>query len=158
MIIEKKKKDGIMIYTVKKNFSDEKAAKLLGKEVKPSMIEAIIDEDADVYTDENKLLLRFRKNLLNPKYVQQFYDNVIKFAMNTTSNRRITAGKKKGDAPPKIMANILGYMDGFSPSQKVAMRQKDLLTQLAVRESRFNMDFPDEYQKIQFDYFYYLRF
>ena len=77
MIIEKKKKDGIMIYTVKKNFSDEKAAKLLGKEVKPSMIEAIIDEDADVYTDENKLLLRFRKNLLNPKYVQQFYDNVV---------------------------------------------------------------------------------
>ena len=147
MIIEKKKKDGIMIYTVKKNFSDEKAAKLLGTEVKPSMIEAIIDEDADVYTDENKLLLRFRKNLLNPKHVQDFYDNVIKFAMNTTSNRRITAGKKKGEAPPKIMANILGYMDGFSPSQKVAMRQKDLLTQLAVRESRFNMDFPDEYQK-----------
>ena len=151
MIIDKHKKDGIMIYTVKKNISDEKAEKLLGKEVTKSMINAIIDHDADVYTDENKLLLRFRKNKLDPKKVKQFYDNVIKFAMNKTNNRGATSGQNKGKrdirSNPGIMANILGYMDGFSPSQKVSMRNKDLLTKLAVRQSRFNMDYPEEYKK-----------
>ena len=38
-------------------------------------------------------------------------------------------------------------MDGFAPSQKVAMKQKDLMTQLAVRETRFNQDYPEKWEK-----------
>ena len=151
MIIEKVKYKDIMIYTVDKNLDDHQAEKLVGSEVKPQQIDFIIDHDADVYTKDKKLLCRFRKNKLNHKKVDEFFKNVIKFAMNTTSNRGTTSGQKKGkrgiDNNPKIRANILGYMDGFAPSQKVAMKQKDLMTQLAVRETRFNQDYPDKWKK-----------
>ena len=95
MIIEKKNKKGIWEYIVDKEISDEKAAKLEGTTVKPKQISFIIDHDADVYTKEGKLLLRFRKKLLNSKKVEDFYTNVIKFAMNYTANRGTTSGQKK---------------------------------------------------------------
>lgn len=151
MIIEKVKHKGVMIYKVDKNMSDKKADLLEGTEVKPKQINFIIDHDADVYTADNKLLCRFRKNQLNHKKVDMFFKNVIKFAMNFTSNRGTTSGQKEGNRGiqdnPKIRANILGYMDGFAPSQKVAMKQKNLMTQLAVRETRFNQDYPEEWRK-----------
>ena len=163
MIIEKKNKKGIWEYIVDKEISDEKADKLEGTTVKPKQINFIIDHDADVYTKEGKLLLRFRKKILNSKKVEEFYKNVIKFAMNYTANRGTTSGQKKGKKDirdnPKIRANILGYMDGFAPSQKVAMRQKNLYTPLAVRETRFNQDYPDNWKKAlpmieEIDYYY----
>ena len=96
MIIEKKNKKGIWEYIVDKEISDEKADKLEGTTVKPKQINFIIDHDADVYTKEGKLLLRFRKKILNSKKVEEFYKNVIKFAMNYTANRGTTSGQKKG--------------------------------------------------------------
>jgi len=150
MLVKKTKKNGIMIYIVDKDITDKQADKLEGTTVKPSQIKLIIDHDADVYTKENKLLCRFRKNVLNHKKVNTFFENVIKFAMNETRNRGTTSGQKgkKGvHTNPKIRANILGYMDGFAPSQKVAMKQKNLYTPLAVRETRFNQDFPDKWEK-----------
>ena len=149
MIIEQyKDKDGVMIYVVDKNMSDEKIAKMAGKPVTPSMIDKIIDHDADVWTKNNILLLRFRKNILNHKKVDDFYKNVAKFAANQTCNRGVASGSKPGEKK-QIMANILGYMDGFAPSQKVAMREKDLMTKLNVRESRFNIFFPEEWERAQ---------
>tara|TARA_B100001094_G_scaffold147151_1_gene142485 strand:- start:1469 stop:2503 length:1035 start_codon:yes stop_codon:yes gene_type:complete len=153
MIIEKHKgKDGVMVYIVDKNMTDTEADKLKGTELKRSMIKFIIKEDADVYNKDNLLLLRFRKNALGKKNTDMFYDNVKEFAQNITTNRGIASGseKKKGNKEKvKIMANILGYMDGFSPSQKIAMKQKDLMTKLNVRESRFNIAFPDKWEKAQ---------
>jgi len=113
MIINKEKKGNIMIYHVDKNIDDSKMESILNTYVKPSQIDFIIDHDADVYTVDNKLLLRFRKGKLSSTNVKEFYDNVIKFAKHTTSNRGSTSGSKKknvGDNP-KIMSNIFGFFD-----------------------------------------------
>ena len=64
MIIKKEKKGDITIYYVKKDISDEKMATYKNKHVSPNQIKLIINDDADVYTEDNKLLLRFRKNKL----------------------------------------------------------------------------------------------
>ena len=126
MIIDKAKKGNIMVYHVDKNIDDNKMEGILNTYVKPSQIDFIIDHDADVYTKDNKLLLRFRKGKLSSTNVANFYDNVIKFAKHTTSNRGSTSGSKKknvGDNP-KIMSNIFGFFDKFSPSQKALLSKK----------------------------------
>lgn len=87
MIEKKEKKNGITIYYVKKDCDDSKLHKLLDRKLKRSDIKNIITEDADVYNEDGKLLLRFRKNKLTKTNLEQFYDNVIDFAVLPTSNR-----------------------------------------------------------------------
>ena len=135
---------------VDKIMTDVEIESYQGKEIKRPMIKQIITEDADVYTRDNKLLCRFRKNALNPKKVNDFYDNVIDFAMNVTTNRGTTSGQKKTKKNvrdnPKIMSNILGYIDGFAPKQKFNMKRHSIYPKLNVRECRFNIEHPDKWE------------
>lgn len=141
---------GVKTYTVKKNMSDAEAdVKLLNKFVNASMIHDIIKDDTDVYTEDGKLLLKFRKNTLSKIHTASFYDNIIKFALTPTSNRGSATGSKSKNVydNPRIMTNIFGYFDRFSPTQKKNFRIKGVKLPLEVRECRFNRDFPELYQK-----------
>ena len=150
VIIKSHKNNGIIIHTVKQDMTDEQAAKkLLNKFVKPSMIKDIIKEDADVYTDKGELLMRFRKGALPDNHTKAFYDNVIKFALTPTSNRGSATGSKSKSVydNPKIMTNIFGYFDRFSPTQKKNFRTAGVKLPLEIRECRFNRDFPEMYKE-----------
>ena len=149
MIVKKEKKGNIMVYYLNKNIDDVKMDALKNTYVKPGQIDLIISDDADVYTTDNKLLIRFRKNKLVQKNLDNFYENAIDFAQNKTSNRGSTSGSNKKNVAdnPEIMSNIIGYFDKLSPSQKklLSIRNKKMLP---VRETRFNMDYPEKYEKI----------
>ena len=149
MIIKKEKKGNVTIYYLDKDISDEKMELLKNTYVKPSQIKLIIKHDADVYTKDNELILRFRKNKLPEKNVKECYSNIVEFASNTTSNRGSTSGSKNKNVydNPLIMSNIIGYTDKFSPSQKKILTTKGL-NLLNVRETRFNMDYPENYKKV----------
>ena len=82
MLIKKEKKGNITVYYVDKNITDEKMESLKNTYIKPSQIDFIIDEDADVYDMENNLLLKFRKGKLSQEKIMEFYDNIIQFAMH----------------------------------------------------------------------------
>ena len=148
-IIKTETKNEIKIYTVEKEYDDAKMERKMNTFIKPEHIKKIIDEDADVYTNEGKLLLRFRKNALPKTHVQQFYDNVIKFALNTTGNRGSATGSKTKDigSNPRVMSNIFGYFDRWSPGQKYVFKKLGKYPSVDVRECRFNMDYPELYQK-----------
>jgi hypothetical protein len=148
MLIKKEKKGNVTIYYVDKDVSDEKMVALSNTHVKPNQIDLIIDDDADVYTVDNQLLLRFRKGKLSKAKVDEFYDGIIKFAKNTSSNRGSTSGSASKNVydNPKIMSNIFGFFDKFSPSQKVLMKKKGKKL-IEVRECRFNMDHPENYKQ-----------
>jgi hypothetical protein len=150
MLIKKEKNGKIMVYHVSKNINDEKMEKLANTYVKQSDIDLIIDNDADVYTEDGKLLLRFRKGLLKQQNIKEFYDNVIKFATKKTANRGSTSGSKNKNVweNPKVMSNILGYFDKFSPKQKELMKTQKKKIGLTVRETRFNMDYPEKFKKL----------
>jgi hypothetical protein len=151
MIIKKEKKNNVMIYYVKKDKNDEKMALLKNTYVKPSQINLIINEDADVYNvDNNQLLLKFRKNKLSDTNVKDFFDNVIDFAMKSTNNRGSTSGSKSKNVwkNPKIKSNIIGYFDRLSPIQKFLIKKKNANISLSVRECRFNVDYPEKYKKL----------
>jgi hypothetical protein len=150
MIIKKEKNGNVTIYHVDKDYDDIKLQKVLNTKLKPSQIKDIIKEDADVYTKEGKLLLRFRKNKLNKENLEQFYTNVIGFARNVTANRGSATGSKSKNVydNPRIMTNILGYFDKFSAKQNAMLRDKGQKILLQVRETRFNMDYPEKFKKL----------
>lgn len=151
MIIKKETKGDITIYHVDKDMDDEAAKKWMDRKLKPSDIKDIIREDADIYNAEGKLLARFRKNKLNRDNIDQFYENVIKFANQSTSNRGSASGSKKKDTAhnPKIKTNILGYFDRFSQRQHHIFTKKGLhVPKVSVRETRFLVEHPEQYKKL----------
>jgi hypothetical protein len=150
MIIEKKKVNRIMRYTVDKDITDEAMSKKLNTKVKRADITLILDHDADVFTKEGKLLLRFRKNALSPTHLQTFYDNVIQFAKTPTTNRGSAMGSTKKNIyeNAEIMTNILGFFDNISPRQKFMLKNHGKTLKLKARETRFNADYPEKYKKI----------
>jgi len=149
MIIKKEIKNGIEILYVKKDMTDEKLKKFINKKLKRNQIKTIITKDTDVYTEDGKLLLIFRKNILSKNAINDFYDNIIDFAHNETSNRGIASGSeiKRADLNPKIKSNIFGYFDNLAPMQKYKLKQKNIPVKLNVRECKFNRDFPEKYKK-----------
>jgi hypothetical protein len=150
MIIEKKQKGNVTIYIVDKDYDNSKLNNILNKKLTRDKIKTFIEHDADIYTKEGKLLLRFRKHKLDKKNVDEFYSNVIKFATNKTNNRGSATGSKKKNIyeNPKIMTNILGYFDKLSPKQKYILKQKGKKLSITARETRFNMDYPEKFKKL----------
>jgi hypothetical protein len=151
MTIQKEKKGNIMIYHLDKVISDEAMEKLKNTFVKPSQIKLIINHDADVYTADNKLLFIYRKNKLDTKKLDEFYDAIIKFAMTETSNRGSASASKAPSKNvrdnPRIKSNIFGYFEKFAPKQKMLLREAGMKNLLDVRETRFNMDYPEQYKR-----------
>lgn len=149
MIIEKK--DGkIVTYYVDKDYDDKELTKILNKKLSRTKIHFIIDHDADVYTKDGKLLLRFRKNVLNKTKVDDFYKNIIGFALNKTSNRGSASGSNNKNVKdnPEIMTNIVGFFDKLSPKQKQLMRIQGKKINITARETRFNMDYPEKFKQM----------
>ena len=146
---------GIKVYKVSKKLSDAKMDAMSGGSISSKSIDRIIDHDADVYTDDGKLLARFRKQTLPDKNVKLFYDNVIGFAKNKTYNRGEMMGVDKGKRgylsrnKEGIRTNIIGYMDGFSATQKIIMKRKGIASPMTIRESRIIIDYPDKWSKAQ---------
>jgi hypothetical protein len=117
--------------------------------LKPEHIKTIIDYDADVYTKEGKLLLRFRKDMLDSKHVDDFYENIIQFAKNVSALRGKSSGSKSQTSysDKKVMSNIFGYFDRWSPAHKVIFKKRGKVPSVMVRQCRFNMDYPEKYKK-----------
>jgi hypothetical protein len=149
-IIKKEKHGNVTVYHVGKKYTDVEMDKRMNTYIKPADIDLIIDHDADVYTEDGKILLKFRKDVFTPAHIKQFYDNVIKFAKTVSTNRGSTSGSNKKNVyhNPKIMTNILGYFDELSPRQKFLIKQQGAKITLPVRETRFNMDYPEQFKKL----------
>lgn len=153
MILKKEKKHNVTIYVVSKNKTEEEMETLKNSFIEPSMIELILQDNTDVYTDDGKLLLRFRKHVLSNTHLHQFYTNVIQFAKLPTSNRGSASGSdlKTVANNPKIRTNIIGYFDKFSPKQKELIRKSQPQSHsfdITVRETRFVVDYPDRYEQL----------
>jgi hypothetical protein len=149
VLIKKEIISGIPTYYVDKDITDIDALEFKNTFVNPSQIKIIITEDADVYTVDEKLLLRFRKNKLTKNNTSEFYDNIIDFAITPTSNRGSASGSKTKNITenPKIMTNIFGFFDKFSPRQKMKMKTSKLKL-VGARPCRFNIQFPEKYKKV----------
>jgi len=149
MIIEKKKKGNITVYIVDKDYDDEMLKKVISKKLKKNQIKDIIDDDSNVYTKDGKLLLKFRKNKLNKKNIDDFYDNIIDFANSKTTTRGTASGMNTSNLAknPAVMTNIFGFFDIISPRQRFILKQQGKTLKINARECKFNMDNPEKYKK-----------
>lgn len=162
MIIKKEKKNGIDILIVSKDKTDSEMETLKNTLVTSKLIHTFIKDDTDVYTEQNKLLLKFRKKKLDKKAITDFYDNVIDFAGKSYStNRGSVSGSSSKNVSDnaKVFSNVIGYIDGFSPKQKFLIKQKGKSIKYNARECRFNADYPEKYKKLiplvqNIDYYY----
>lgn len=150
MIIDKQLKDGVMVYFVRKDISDEKMETMLSKYTTDRHFTHIIDHDADLYdADSGEVLARFRKNVLTQKHVDDFYENIIHFAKNKSGLRGNTSGsKEKGlGINKKIASNIIGYFDGYTVFQKHMFKVLDIKPPFKVRLTRFTQSEPEKFEK-----------
>ena len=77
---------------IKKCLTDEFVAKFKGKEIGHESYDILLREDADVFcADTGKLLIRFRKNQLDPKMIRRAYQ-AMTGRVPTTDNRFTTGG------------------------------------------------------------------
>jgi hypothetical protein len=153
MIVKHEKKGGIDVYHVKKNIADAGMERHKHQFVTPALIDIIINDDADVYTDDNRLLLKFRKGKLSKDKIDTFYENMIDFARTTSTNRKLTSGlrtktRSKKEKDLAAMTNIVGYFDSLGPSQKAMLKRHGMKLNPAVRETRFNMLYPDKFKML----------
>ena len=150
VVVQSEKKYNRMIYHVDINKTDSEMDALKNTFVNKSDISLILDHDADVYTKDGTLLLVFRKKKLSEKKISDFYDNVIDFALNVTSNRGNASDSSKMNVRQnkKIMTNIIGYFDKLSPMQKYIIKQQNKKISLYVRPTRFLMDDPEKFKKL----------
>lgn len=93
--------------------------------------------------------------------MEDFYDNIIDFAVTPTNNRGSASGSKSKNIwdNKKIMTNIFGFFDKLSPRQKWSLKQQGKKLKTNVRQCRFNMDHPEKYKKVvplikQIDHYY----
>jgi hypothetical protein len=113
-LIPTDKKKSVPVYTVRKIRTDEATANLSGTFIKESMYPVVLKADADVYTEEGNLLLRFRKGVLNEQHIEKTYEALKDFMKKTTTDRGTASGSEKGlgtGQKKPVMSNILGYFD-----------------------------------------------
>jgi hypothetical protein len=136
---------------VNKKLTDEDVRKLEGSRLPKGFYETVIDEDADVYTADGNLLLRFRKNVLSGVKIDLAYDNLIDFAKKKTSTRGMASGNP--DKPKitgyneRIMSNIMGYFDTTSVKQKSILKKAGMPVP-KCRMTSFTGKFPDKWKNV----------
>lgn len=147
-----KKKNGIMIYTVSPYISEQQALELIGTFSKNANNYFIIDHDADVFDEDGKLILRFRKNVLTKSKLDIAYDNLISFAKAKSNNRGTPSGTEVGLRNPEtnksIASNIMGYFDMWTIGHNYMFKILKIPPPFNVRVCAFNEKFPEKWDNV----------
>jgi len=138
---------------LKKQLSDEETNKLEGTKLPKGYFKKIIkNQNVDVYTNEGKLLLKFRKNVLPVKHIDNAYDGMIKHARQKTHTRGVTSGDTgkaklvQNNIP--IMSNILGYFDTLDLGYKRIFRDAGMKKPIC-RETAFTGRKPEKWAMVK---------
>lgn len=144
---------GVQVYIVSKEYTDEVLEKKkLGTKLKNSDCKVLVSSDADVYTDEGKLLLRFRKGVLPLENVEKAYENLIGFAKCRTTTRGATSatppGQRYTNTNIPTMSNIIGYFDKWTIKHRGMFKALAIKPPFEVRVTRFTTLYPDKWEAV----------
>lgn len=102
----------------------------LGKKLDETSYDLLIEEDADVFTPEGELLLRFRKKCLPANLAREAFP-ILEKIKQKTNNRGYASGKLYMNAPPtkkldgtlskthrvakggEVVSSVIGYFDRY---------------------------------------------
>lgn len=135
---------------VSKKYTDKEMEKMENTFVLRSKIDHIFHENIDIYTEDGRLLIKFRKNVLPKKDTVRFFDATHEFTHKAvTGNRGSATGSTKKNVRdnPRVKSAILGYFDRWAPKQKLQIKHSALNSLLEARETRFSIENPEKFKK-----------
>jgi hypothetical protein len=139
----------IKTLVVEKQMTNDEIKSLIGTRIEKGYFKTILSEDADVYTSDGKMLMKFRKNVLNKETIDTAYDSVIKFARKVTTTRGVASGDptkpKITGKNAKVMSNIMGYFDTTSVRQKWILNKAGMPIP-KCRETSFTGKYPEKWK------------
>lgn len=140
-----------VVYKVKKRLTDEETLGKLRAFLQESDFPQIIDHDADVYTEDGKLLARFRKHVLSQTNIDKAYEAIKDVIKGKSKDRGVASGSKAGlDTGEKkpVMSNILGYFDTWTIGQKGTFKHSNIKKPGECRFTSFNAKHPQKFQQV----------
>ena len=141
----------IPVYTVRKLLTDKETEDIKAHFIEPHQYPVVLKEDADVYTEDGAILLRFRKNVLSKKAIDSAYEGMKDFVYRTTRDRGIASGSPKGLATGEknaVRSNILGYFDKWSIGQRATFKNSGIKAPGPCRYCTFNVHHPEKWKYI----------
>jgi hypothetical protein len=141
----------VPVYTVKKIVADEDMSKYRNRFLKEYDLAVVLTSDADVFTEDGKLLLRFRKNALDRQNIENAYNAMKSFIRQKTKDRGVATGANKGTLTgykPAVMSNIIGYYDKWSVQQKHKFKISGVKPPSHCRITRFTALYPDKWKRV----------
>ena len=150
-VVSVDKSEKVPVYTVRKILSDAETDLLKGKFLEDKHFKVVLFDDADIVSEDGDLLIRFRKNVLTDKHVDDAYDALKGFINKKTTDRGTASGSEKGlDTGQKIpvMSNIIGFFDKWSISQRATFKHSGIKKPGPCRLCAFNAKYPEKWKKV----------
>ena len=150
-IVSVDKSQKVPVYVVRKVLTDEETAERTSTFIEESSYPVVLNDDADVYTEDGKMLLRFRKKVLDTQYIDDTYEALKEFMKKTTTDSGKASGSEKGlgtGQKTPVMSNIIGYFDKWSISQKATFKNSGIKPPGSCRLCTFNVNYPEKWAKI----------
>ena len=147
-VVSVDKSGKVPVYIVKKILTDMETKEKTRMFIKDEDFPVVLKDDADVYTEDGELLLRFRKGVLNENETTNAYEALKDFAKHSSTDRGIASGSEKGVGTGKknpVMSNIIGYFDKWSVSQKATFKHSGIKIPSQCRLTSFNLKHPDKW-------------
>ena len=132
-----------MLLIVPQKLTTDQTEKYLGKHV--DKYSTVISTDADVYTTDGKLLLKFRKNVIPESLYENAVNALGSFLLSKSTDRGTAGASEKGLATGQkyaIKSNIIGYFDKYTISQKSNFKRNNIKPTEPCRQCRWNRDNP----------------
>jgi len=150
MILEKRLEGNVTIYKVRKIMTDEQIAAKEAKFFSEKAFPHIVDHNADVYTEDGQLLLRFRKNVLPLRNIDAAYEALIQFAKQKVTSRGNASGSKIKvvGMNNEVMSNVIGYFDKYSIFEKHMFLKTKIPKKYKVRITSFTRQYPDKWARV----------
>ena len=141
----------IPILKVKPILTDEETKQCMSTFLTAKHFPTVLTKDADVYTEDGRLLLRFRKNVLRQDKINRAYEAMKDFIKRKTTDRGVASGSEQGlgtGQKTPVMSNILGYFDKWGISQKATFKRSGIKYPGPCRLTSFNVQYPEKFEDI----------
>lgn len=141
----------VPVYTVSKLFDDEELKNYERRFLEEKDFQKVIKDDADVYTEDGELLLRFRKKVLPEEHIEQAYEALKQFIKHKSTDRGVASGSDPSvptGAKTPVMSNIIGYFDKWSVAQKHQFKVSGIRPPGRCRITRFTASEPEKWAQV----------
>jgi len=108
----------------------------------------LIVDNIDIYDENGKLLLKFRKRVINN--TAGIFDELYKFAQNESKDRGVASGSPIGATTGNkngVKSNIMGYFDTWTVGQKAVFKEYNIKPP-KNRITSFTYKNPDKWSKV----------